>query len=268
MRALVAISLSIVVAIAAAPASASLKIHESKRTEQMSTPFDSVTSTCGKREGAISGGYTVPSFFEGDNIFLPYGSFIGEGRGWQASARLAGGNLEGQTITTFAYCSKLGKKVVTRSESADISDGATTDVTASCKSSELLVSGGWAISSSDSLGAVITSLKQGKRSWNVRGGALTEDGSGSVIAIANCVPAGKAPDLVTRRTTTPVAELATADASCKKGEQVISAGFTSDEALFLPFVFHRDTKRSWTTRGAVFGNPGKATIAVYCEKTG
>jgi hypothetical protein len=246
-----------------------LAIHESKRTETMSTAFDSVTSTCPKGEGAVGGGYTVPPFNGGSAFFVPAGSFLGDGRGWQASAQAfgEGADLDGQTITSFAYCSKLGKKVVVRGDSTDVSDGTFSDVTASCKRGESLLSGGWAISSPPGTAPLVQkSIKQGKRSWRAFGGMTT--GSGTLIALADCVPAKKAPKLVARKGSSDVSgEAAEVDASCRQNEKVLSAGYTSDGAYF-PFDFHRDTKQTWLSTGTVFSGPGTtAKVIAYCVRS-
>jgi hypothetical protein len=249
----------------AVPASAAkLRIHESVRSKSTSAQFDSVTATCPKGEGAISGGYTVPEFSANTGLFFASGSFLGDG-GWQASVSQIGDDLEDGFVTSFAYCAKLGKDVVTRGDTTDISNGTFTDLTASCKRKESIISGGWALSTGPDTSALVTrSLKQGKRSWKITGG--TTVGTGTLIAIADCVPKKGAPDLVTRKGQGPVSgATSTVTASCRKNEQVVSAGFSSN-TVFLPFEFHRGGKRTWGTKGATFGDPGTATVAAYCEK--
>ena len=89
-------------------ASASLKIHESRRSKPTSAQFDSVTATCPKGEAAISGGYTVPQFSSLSGFFQSTGSFLNED-GWQASVSQLGDTTKDGFVTAFAYCSKLGK---------------------------------------------------------------------------------------------------------------------------------------------------------------
>ena len=86
------------------------------------------------------------------------------------------------------------------------------------------------------------------------------------VALADCVPSKGAPDLVTRKGQAPVTGTdSTVTASCRKSEQVVSAGFTSDTA-FVPFAFHRGSKRNWGVRGATFGSDGTGKVFAYCEK--
>lgn len=259
--------MSAALALLAAPASAGLKIHESVRSKPTSAHFDSVTATCPKGEGAISGGYTVPEFSSLTGFYFASGSFLD--RGWQASTTQVGDPLKEGFVTSFAYCAKLGKDVVTRGDTTDISNGTFADLTVSCKRKESLVSGGWALSTgTDSVAVVFQSLKQGKRSWKVSGETTTGTATGTLIAFADCVPKKEAPDLVTRKDSGPVSGASsTVTSSCRKNEQVVSAGFTSN-TFFEPFEFHRGAKRTWGVRGATFGNDGTATVTAYCEKLG
>lgn len=251
--------------LAAAPASASLKIQEATRGKQMTADNDAITAPCPKGTAPIGGGYRTPSFLSEDVLVFPTGSFLGDG-GWQASAKVGAGDAEDGFITSFSYCSKLGKAVVTRGTSDDFGPNEAGDLTATCRRSETLVSGGWALSgSADDFGVVHESKRTGKRSWTISG--VVTAGPMTMVALADCVPAKGAPKLKTRRSTTassPTGETV-APASCHQGEQVVSAGFDSDTA-FIPSEFHRDTRRTWIDTGAVFGNPGTVTTFAYCEK--
>ena len=267
LRSLLALAGVLAVAIVAAvPATASLKIHQSRRSKPTSAAFDGVTATCPRGEGAISGGYEVPQASAITGIFEPWGSFLGDDDGWQASVAQLGDELKDGFVTSFAYCAKLGKDVTTRGESTDISNGAFSDLTASCKRKETLISGGWAVSARLGTSALVfQSLKQGARSWTVSG-RTTTTGTASLIALADCVPSKKAPDLVTRKHQETVNGTdSTVVASCRKSEQVVSGGFTSNTA-FIPFIFHRGTRRTWGARGATLGSAGTGTTFAYCEK--
>lgn len=254
------------IAIAVAPAIASLKIHESRRSKPTSAQFDAVTATCPKGEAAISGGYEVPQFSSLTGFFQSSGSFTNEG-GWQASVSQLGDTFKDGFVTAFAYCSKLGKDVVTTGDTTSLGTGEFTDLTASCKRNQEIVSGGWAFSASpNSSVSLLASVKQGKRSWRITGGMNT--GTGTLIALADCVPKNKAPDLVTRKDTGKVTSaVSTVTSSCKKKEQAVSAGFTSNTD-FEPFEFHRGAKRTWGVRGQSFIADGSATVLTYCEKLG
>ena len=254
-------------AAAAPPAVASLKIHESSRSQLVTSQFASVTASCRKGEAPISGGYDIPNPITDGNFFLPFGSFLGE-TGWLVSARLAAGDLGENSLTSTVYCARLGKKMKTRGETTPIDAGTSTDLTAVCKPSETVVSGGWAIvTNSSGSGLVLESVRSGKRGWTVSGGMTS--GTGTLVALADCAPSDKAPKLAARRQTSPIAAASTtsAPASCKRGEQVVAAGFKSDSA-FVPYEFRRDTKHSWTNDGVAFGDAGDATTIVYCEKLG
>ncbi len=263
-----AILIGAIVALAftAVPADAALRIHESVRSKTTSARFDAVTATCPKGEGAISGGYTVPQFSTITGLFSPFGSFLGDG-GWQASVSQAGAEAKEGRLTSFSYCAKLGKDVVTRGDTTTVDEGGFTDLTASCKRSEAIVSGGWAISApSDTQAQVFRSQKQGERSWKISGGATV--GGATLIVIADCVPKRKAPDLATRKGKVKVSgPVSTVTSPCRKNEQAVSAGFTTN-TFFVPFEFHRGAPRTWGMRGAVFGPDGNATVFAYCEKTG
>jgi hypothetical protein len=253
---------------AGAASAAKLRIHESTRTKLITLQFDAVTASCPKGEAPISGGYDVPDQISEPNAaYFPTASFLADG-GWQAASMLAGGDLEENSLSSTAYCAKLGRDVVERGETTPL-DGATiTDLTAVCKRSETVISGGWAISiSPDSFGFVRGSVRSGRRSWKITGG-LT-GGSGTLVALADCVPNSEAPDLKARKQTTTSEPGATqAPASCRRGEQVVSAGFTSDLAD-IPFEFHRDTKRTWTNNGIAFtGKAVDETTIAYCQKLG
>ena len=167
-------------------------------------------------------------------------------------------------MTAFAYCSKLGKDLVTAGDSTSLGTGEFTDLTASCKRNQEIVSGGWAFSTTPGNSvSLLASVKEGKRSWRVTGDST---GTGTLIALADCVPKGKAPDLVTRKNSGPVTDDgSTVRSSCKKKEQAVSAGFTSNTD-FEPFEFHPGGKRTWGMRGQTFIADGKATVLTYCEK--
>ena len=93
-------------------------------------------------------------------------------------------------------------------------------------------------------------------------------GTGTLIALADCLPKGKAPDLATRKGSGEVTDKgSTVTSFCKKKEQAVSAGFTSNTD-FAPFEFHRGAKRTWGISGQTFFADGKATVLTYCEKTG
>jgi hypothetical protein len=245
------------------PADAALRIHETVRTEQMSQDNDAVVAGCQKGEAPISGGFRTPSF--NTPLFDATASFLGDG-GWQASAQRRLGDLKDGFITSFAYCAKLGKKVETRGESASFDEGASGNLTASCKRSETLLSGGWAIvGSADDQGLVLQSQKTGKRSWTVFGDATS--GTITVVALADCVPSKGAPELVTRKSRKDSSQ-ETIFASCKRDEQVVSGGFTSN-SVFVPFEFHRASKRKWGMSGKSFSPvPGTVTTFAYCEQLG
>ena len=247
-------------------ANGSLKIHESRRSKPTSAQSDAVTATCPKGEAAISGGYDVPQFSTLTGLFQSTGSFPNED-GWQASISQLGDDPKEGFVTAFAYCSKLGKDVVTTGDTTSLGTGEFTDLTASCKRNQEIVSGGWAFSARlGSSVSLLASVKQGNRSWRITGGMNT--GTGTLIVIADCVPKKEAPDLVTRKDSGPVTDKgSTVTSSCKKKEQAVSAGFTSNTD-FLPFEFHRGAKRTWGIRGQTFFADGKATVLTYCEKTG
>ena len=71
--------------------------------------------------------------------------------------------------------------------------------------------------------------------------------------LADCVPSKGAPKLVTRSSTDPTSD-GTMFASCKRGEQVVSGGINTD-TVFVPFEFHRASKRKWGVSGEAFGSP-------------
>ena len=242
----------------AAPASGSLKIDESVRTEPMSQDNDAVVAPCPKGEAPISGGFRTPGF--NTPLFIATASFLGDG-GWQASAQRRLGNLADGSITSFAYCSKLGKKVVSRGETTSLEAGSSSNLTASCKRSETLLSGGWALAGSGQ-GLVLQSQKTGGRSWTVFGRVTS--GSVTLVVLADCVPSKGAPKLVTRSSIDPTSD-GTMFASCKRGEQVVSGGINTN-TTFVPFEFHRASKRKWGVSGEAFGSPGQVKTFAYCEK--
>lgn len=169
-------------------------------------------------------------------------------------------------MSSTAYCAKLGKDVVTRGDTTSLEGETITDLTAVCKRSEAAISGGWAVSTgSAGFGLVIGSVRSGARSWKVTGG-LT-GGAGTLVAHADCVPKEEAPDLKARkRTTTGGPGASRAPVSCKRREQVVSAGFKSDSGV-VPFEFRRATKRKWTNDGLAFTDaPVDETTIAYCEK--
>jgi hypothetical protein len=248
----------------ASSASAELKIHESRRTKPTSAQNDAVTATCPKGESAISGGYTVPRLSSITGLFQPTGSFPNE-NGWQASVSQIGSDLKEGFVTSFAYCAKLGKDIETTGDSTSLGTREFTDLTATCKRNQRIVSGGWAFSASlGSSSSLLASVKQGSRSWRVTGGMNT--GTGTLIVIADCAPKNKAPDLVTRKDTGKVtSDVSTVTSSCKKKEQAVSAGFSSN-TRFEPFEFHRGAKRTWGMRGEALIADGRAAVFTYCEK--
>jgi hypothetical protein len=171
------------------------------------------------------------------------------------------GDLGDGFITSFAYCSKLGKKVEERGDSTSLSAGSSTNLTASCKRSETLLSGGWALAGSGQ-GLVLQSQKTGGRSWTVFGRVTS--GTATLVVLADCVPSKRAPEIVTRKSTDPTSR-GTMFASCKRNEQVVSGGVNTD-AVFVPFEFHRASKRKWGVAGDTFGSPGQVRTFAYCAR--
>jgi hypothetical protein len=134
--------------------------------------FVTATAECPPRTRVISGGFAgSPTDAVGDTPVL----YISESRRaskrtWEVSAH-GNGNEPGE-LTSVAYCGKA-KKLKQRSASGvvstDIPDALTAELVARCKRRERVVAGGFGSTddSGESTPRVLTSRKQGRRSWAV-----------------------------------------------------------------------------------------------------
>jgi hypothetical protein len=159
-------------------ASADVAIAADVDPDPVALPTGTATATCPRGTKVISGGFDNPDFsFIGGSSgtdIRPYESFKSGKRTWTVSASDRGD--EGGTLVAYAYCHK-GKTPKTKQATETLALGPggfpLDSVTARCKKSQRVVSGGFASDPvADVNGPFFTgSRRDGKRKWIVTAAA-------------------------------------------------------------------------------------------------
>jgi hypothetical protein len=228
-----------------------------------------VTAKCKKGTKAVSGGFE--SDFDPSFLIPTSSSRVGR-RSWSTEAFSAD---ESGPLTTSAYCrdQKVKSKL---SEEAVVAPNERETATAKCKKGTKAVSGGF-VSEFDPDGPFLfteDSRRLGKRKWAVTGVNFGDE-SGTMTAQVNCVEgdppkARDASELISwEGGMSNVDESVTA--SCKRGERVVSGGFTGPSVLpptgVVVFASHRVSKRKWEVSGVTGVENSEPVVAIaYCEK--
>ncbi len=261
-----AASVALVISAVAAAARPPIEVTHS----QTATANDQtlVEAKCPHGSHPVSGGF---EFKPGDGAFAANSA---EGidlnlKRWSLTTISASGPTR---VTSHAYCSPLGGKVQFRSDRTDLNQGDEATITATCKRSERVISGGYAfVSSGLALGVVDESFRSSGRSWTIRGTDFT-DATVTMLAFAHCVPKQKSPKLTTARTAVPFDDAggpADATASCGPGHYALSGGYRSPGSGTAFFgASRRVGTRDWrvTDSGGILGRDGVFTALAYCAR--
>ena len=232
----------------------------SKTVEVSSGGHGSATARCDRGTRAVSGGFSIDWIIGGPTPFPDQSSRTGR-RGWTTEGINFGtsGNL-----TTYAYC--RGGKIASRTVSREIGPGGTGTVTARCARGMRAVSGGF--NADEFTGApddprfyIGVSRKVGRRAWEV-GAANTGSVPGDLTVKINCREGRR---LKTRSTSGEKPGLFNLDATCKRGERVVSGGFAdptfAGESATRLYAFQRLGRRTWH----LYGYGDEVTLYAYCE---
>jgi hypothetical protein len=234
----------------------------SKTVEVSSGAHGSATARCDRGTRAVSGGFSIDWITGGPTPFPDQSSRTGR-RGWTTEGINFGFGTSGN-LTTYAYCRE--GKIASRTVSREIGPGGTGTVTARCARGMRAVSGGF--NADEFTGApddprfyIGVSRKVRRRAWEV-GAANTGSVPGDLTVRINCREGGR---LKTRSTGGETPGLFDLDATCKRGERVVSGGFAdpsfAGESATRLYVFKRLGSRTWHLDG--YGD--EVTLYAYCE---
>jgi hypothetical protein len=156
---------------------------------------ETVTAKCRRGTRLLSGGFESPEFDEVDftagsgSVIIPQSSRKVGKRGWEAEGLNLGpdsGDFRAQV-----NCREGGRNLKTREASEEVDPSPDTEeveITARCRRSERVISGGFDLESNDpdAIAVFTSSRKAGRRGWNVEGivGSSTE--TREVTAFAYC----------------------------------------------------------------------------------
>lgn len=243
---------------------------ESASTDVAPGDVGSATAECSQGKKAVSGGFdgNVDFADPADADFIWFESRPTSKREWTSSGENETGTSTGP-LTSFAYC--RDEKVKT--ESADVTvpgDGSAT-ATVKCPSETKVLSGGFLTEWNNNTSILPhASQKVGKRKWSVTADNLDPD-AGTATAYARC---RKGEKLKTREASLslpgPVLEIREVVARCKRGQRVVSGGFSVSTVQFqglLVEASRKEGKRRWLVEA--FNNSPEAetlTAYAYCEK--
>jgi hypothetical protein len=235
----------------------------------------SATAKCKRGQKVISGGFEAPDidhrFFE--TGALPFKALKQGGRKWAATAVNYAHNTA--LLTVDAYC-REGKKLKARSANIDVAPNSEGSATATCKQSERVVSGGFAVLNFEFTETEVLayrSIKASKRKWTVAGHNYSSGAPGTLVAYAYCRE-GKGVKTKSASTTVGLPpETGTPTATCASGQRVLSGGFDNPDFAdaggpeLLASASRKQGGRKWTASAYNEGNEvGTLTVYAYCEK--
>jgi hypothetical protein len=272
--------LATVGALAVSAAGEGLKT-KSKTVELDMGEVGSALAKCKPGTKSVSGGFEA-EFDAGPPpvVVLSTASRRASTRKWRASGASLG--AEGE-LTAFAYCrdQKLkSKKKQTDVDGASGIDPGTDTATAKCPKGSAAVSGGFdnpdaelnLMGPGSTFIHPIESRKIGKRKWRA-GGNNYGEADGTLVAQVNCY---EGRSLKTRSETDEVTNTAPDTAfdefaaRCKRGERVVSGGFSIEEQNIsngpLVIASRKQGKRAWVVETGSNGSDAEVTVYAYCER--
>jgi hypothetical protein len=251
--------------------------NDSGPTPQNPFPHGTATSECPKGTKVAFGGFTGGVGTEPTNAGITLvGLERSSKRDWSASVVNLNGGAGNATST--AYCTKVPKLKEARG-TVTIPSFGTGTASATCPRKKSVRLGGFSaqFDFGDIEPAVVaTGLRRvSKRTLQVTGSNFSEQGSGTLEAIAYC---GKGPKLTEATASASVAENqhAGATAQCPKKTKLAFGGynvevdFTDFNPVLVLDGLVSPSKRSWTASatgaGDLNADPGTLTSYVYCAK--
>lgn len=235
----------------------------------------SATAECGKRSGAVSGGFRNPGFdylSETDTAIWGFASKR-DGDG----AVTATGHNEGQAsgeLIAYAYCGRAGRGLTTKSSSSPLEFGEQRSATARCKRGSRVVWGGFEMTPATNLPLLpLGSSREGRRRWTASGTTYGDDPA-TLKVFAYCQRSG--PPLTQARRSTMLGndEAGSATAKCERGTEAVAGGFfapggfsTGGGSEIYFYESRRVRERKWRASGLNQGDPARLTAYAYCAET-
>jgi hypothetical protein len=248
-------------------AMAALTTHSATDTTANSAGQFVATAKCGAGEHVVSGGWKS---LAGDREGAAVLSRAVRGDGW--TVHLFPDTAD--KLTTYAYCSS--KRGVSQ-HAAEVSakrGPRNTVARAHCASGQTLVAGGYAfLGTPSALGNSPTFKNYVVASkWTVM--AAFDTIPANLMAFAYCQK--DVTVTVRSATSAPIHRPhdGSATASCRKGETLLSGGYTTVPRPdwgnvkgpdFFYFASYRSGSRSWTASAHNYGKPGMIKVFAYCQ---
>lgn len=245
----------------------------------------SAIATCPKGKGVIAGGFHSPVFSPGNNGAAAVR--IGSKRLGAGKLKTTGFNFGDQpgTLSSIAYCSKLGLSVRLAAEKVFIAAQSPGVAIATCPGDRRAIAGGFASPGFSANGprvVTLTSKRVGMSQWRVEGFNITDAGGsspqnspGTLIAYAYCVD--NPPKIFTRSKRVDAGVMGTpktVTVKCPHGMRAVSGGF--DGNIYLSAnstgagaIESRRTNhgRSWLLAAvSISGRSSKVTDFAYCVR--
>lgn len=235
----------------------------------------SATANCPRNMRAVSGGFQAPASI--DVIPVVFESVRTASRSWRASAQLLDlGAPSNVTLQTTVYCKHkffAGKTSrVTSPTDGDPHLGPL--VGASCRRSQIAVSGGFTMAAPLTDGAVtalvLDSRRDGAQAWNTW---LATGSGGTGAASTEVYCARHQRELTDAVASSPASstdfETLTATARCAGGKQPTSGGFSQPQSDLSSFVIVTESRRvgdGWKVSGLHSGTDPAVTLnaLAYC----
>jgi hypothetical protein len=253
---------------AAAVAAGALKESSETFTVGVNATAEGIAACKGNKR-VVSGGFSAPEWVEGGPVTQPVDS-TREGKGaWRARQHNFGAADE---ATAYGYCGGGVGKLKAKSKSATLDPDELDVVKAKCRRGSEAVAGGFDVPDPEGPAdyvTVVSSKRGGKRAWKTKffNGFLD---SREVTTEVYCLE-GKA-GLKTRSKSIEQSqgENDSVAAKCKRGQQLISGGFTTEfsdvkNVDATVFASRRSGKRKWEVGAAAQTGTPKLKALAYCQ---
>jgi hypothetical protein len=224
---------------------------------------------CEGNKRVVSGGFSGPELVEGGPVILPVDSTREGRRGWRAREFNFGTADE---ATAYGYCGGGIGKLKAKSKSATLGPDELAVVKAKCKRGGEAVAGGFDMPDPEGaadLVVVVSSKRGGKRAWKAKffNGFLD---SQEVTTEVYCLKGKAGLKTKSKSVEQSPGESSSVAAKCKRGQQLLSGGFTSEfsdvkDISSLVFVSRRTGKRKWEVSGFGQGGNAKLKALAYCQ---
>lgn len=271
----IAITVACTATLLAAPTGAmALTTHSATTSTVNSKGFLVATAVCGANERVVSGGYNTTDTSQAGAAVV---SHAVNGDSWRVRFFTF---TTPESLTTYAYCAPTDQFSISGHENEVTAQPQPTNnvATASCSSSETLVSGGYALLTTQSNVEESPTYRDhaaGGTDWTVM--SVFKGIPGQLAAFAYCSPGvtvkvRSASTSIGPDVTAPTSGSATA--SCQAGETLLAGGYTTKPTpdwsnLNGPDFFYsgsyRSGQRSWTASATNYSDPaGTLKVLAYC----